>query len=214
MTNADKNDGAIKSGIDSAKESAATAAETVKSKAAQARDYTSERYAAAKTATTDGYVAARDGAKDKYGAAKDYSAERYAKTRDYSKERYSAAKTYGSEKWEQTRDGAAKARERTAKEVDASPLVAAGIGLVAGAALGFLLPRTKQENRVMGSARDGLFDQAGAAARAARDAGQERVKEIGLADTAKMHMKELKDQAVDAAKSARDAAADESGLKS
>ncbi|MBV7256559.1 hypothetical protein KCG44_07145 [Pacificimonas sp. WHA3] len=187
--------------IDRAKGTILSAAETVKGKAGDARDYTADQAKAAK-----------DYSAEKYAAARDYSADRYSKAREYSKARYDAAREYGAESWQKTQKNAAVARERTAKEIEASPLVAAGIGLIAGAALGFLLPRTRQENRTIGGLRDGLFDQASAAARAAKDAGLERADELGVKDQAKAHLTDLKDQAVDAAKTAASAAKSEASL--
>ncbi|MHB9878579.1 hypothetical protein ACSMXM_02790 [Pacificimonas sp. ICDLI1SI03] len=194
-----------------AKGTVSGAADSVKGAAASARDYTTEHARAARDYTTDHAKAAKDYTAQKYAEAKDYSSDRYGRARDYSKERYEAAREYGGESWARTQESAAAARERTAREVEANPLTAAGLGLLAGAAIGLLLPRTRQENRAIGGIRDGLFDQAAAAAAAAKTAGLERVDELGLKDQAKSHLSEMKDQAVEAAKSAGQAAKGEVG---
>ncbi|MGB7406760.1 MAG: hypothetical protein WA906_13810, partial [Pacificimonas sp.] len=134
---------------DRTKAGVSNAAASVKEGAAKARDATAERYETAKTGTADALTSARD-----------YSSERLNRAKDYSAERYDATRRYSSDKWDQTRDGAARARQRTGQEIEASPLLAAGLGLIAGAAIGFLLPRTQQENKLVGGVRDNLVDQA------------------------------------------------------
>ena len=78
-------------------------------------------------------------------------------------------------------------------------------------AVGLLLPRTRQENRLVGPYRDELLDQASTAARAARETGESEFRSI--AEQAKVQARDLGDQAVTAAKKAGDAAAREAERK-
>ncbi|MBZ6379973.1 hypothetical protein B5C34_14185 [Pacificimonas flava] len=158
------------------------AAISVKDSAKSARDYTSERYQ----------------------EARDYTAERYRTARDYSRERANEAREYGERRLSDAQAGYEKARTRASEGLESYPLAAAGLGLLAGMAIGLLLPRTRQESRVLGSYRDGLYDQAVEAARAARAAGEEEFR--GIASEAKEHARELGDRAASAAKTSADAA--------
>src|SRR4051794_15270720 len=56
---------------------------------------------------------------------------------------------------------------RTTSYLQEQPLLLAALGVVAGAALGLLLPSSRSERRVLGEARDGVRDSAQAAVRAA-----------------------------------------------
>lgn len=165
-----------------AKDRASQAASSARHSAEQARDYTAERYQSARDYTSDRYRSAKDKASEGYQSAREYSSRRYA----------------------DARQGVGTARERAERGIQENPLALAGLGLLAGMAVGLLLPRTRQENRYLGGYRDDLFDQAREAAHAARLASEEELR--GIADQAKAHARELGDQAVDAAKHAGEAA--------
>lgn len=177
--------------------------ENVKESAAQARDN-----------VTGAARSARENVSEAAATARDRTAQGYDRARHYVSDRYDQTRKFGAEKWDQARASADQARERTAQGITENPLGAAVLGAFAGAAIGLLLPRTQRENRTFGRTRDDLLDQANAAARAAREAGETRYNELGVTDTAKAHLDDLKSQAGDVARSARDAAAQETGLKS
>jgi ElaB/YqjD/DUF883 family membrane-anchored ribosome-binding protein len=152
---------------------------------------------------------AREAVGEKVSSAKDYAAERYHSARDYSAEKWEHARDRAGEYAERTREGARRARERTAEGVDSSPLTAALVGAAVGAIVGALLPRTRSENQLMGSARDRLADTARSAAQAARDAGKARFDELGIKDRAAEELKSLRGQVGDVARSAGEAARSE-----
>jgi len=150
--------------------------------------------------------------REKAQEARDYTSQRYRHAKDASRENYDKARDYSRQKWGETREGAHRARARLGDRVERNPLVAAGLGVLGGLTLGLLLPRTQRENRAMGKYRDGLYDQATAAARAAKDASGEEFR--GIADQAKNQAKDLGQQALGAAKKGGEAGLKESGLKS
>lgn len=147
---------------------------------------------------------AADSARQSAEHARDYTAERYQSAREYTSDRYRSARDYGSRRYSDAREGVSTTRERANQGLQDNPLAAAGLGLLAGMAIGLLLPRTRQENRLVGGYRDDLMDQAREAAKAARAASEEEFR--GIADQAKAHARELGDQAVGAAKHAGEAA--------
>ena len=149
-----------------------------------------------------------DTVKEKAGEVRDSLKHSAANVRDRSRERYGRAREYSSRKLHERGGGTRAASD----SIESNPLAVLGLGLFAGMALGLLLPRTRQENRAMGSYRDNLLEQASAAARAAREAGEQEFR--GLAEQAKTQARELGEQAVDAAKSAGQAGLKETDLKS
>jgi ElaB/YqjD/DUF883 family membrane-anchored ribosome-binding protein len=78
-------------------------------------------------------------------------------------------------------ESAGEIGQRVAADVGAflkeQPLVAAGLGLAVGAAIGALLPSTEAENRLMGETSDALKDRARAAAGEQYDGAQSAIKE-------------------------------------
>ena len=176
--------------------------------ATQARDAASDAAQRARESATQSSERARESASN----ARDYTAERYQQARDYSRERYDDAKAYSQQRWHDAQDASRQARERAAEGIDSNPLAAAGLGLLAGMAIGLLLPRTRQENRLVGAYRDDLVDQASTAAKAARDAGEQEFRAI--AGEAKTQARDLSEKAIDAAKRSADAGAREANIKS
>lgn len=82
--------------------------------------------------------------------------------------------------YDSARDGAAAAGRRASDAIGDSPLVALGAGIAAGALIAALLPTSRRErallapygSKVTGAARD--------AAGAARQAGSQKLQELGL----------------------------------
>ncbi|WP_340315923.1 hypothetical protein [Rhizorhabdus argentea] len=76
---------------------------------------------------------------------------------------------------------AARAASRKAAEgVDAFPVAALVGGVALGAVIGALLPRTRQEEQLLGSIGGSINDKAKGAASAAREAGQAKLDELGI----------------------------------
>ena len=99
------------------------------------------------------------------------------------------------------------ARERARNEIDGSPLLALGGGLVLGALIAALLPKTSTEEKLMGPLGGRINDGARAAASAAKDAGREKLAELNITrDAGKGAMKSLLDGLGEAARTSGQAA--------
>jgi len=141
---------------------------------------------------------AKTKAGDKGVAAKRKAGELYGRGKD------AAARGAQSSK-----DMASKARHKSSETLDSNPLVAVAGGLALGAIIGALLPTTSREKKVMGGAGKKINARAKTAASAAKEAGRQRMSEVGLdAETAKGQMKDFLGKAADAAKAAGSAASD------
>lgn len=97
---------------------------------------------------------------------------------------------------EHTQDQAHRAIEQSQQVLEESPLVAGAVALALGAAVGFTLPETRRENKLMGETRDKMLGQASEiahdavekvehvaaqATHAATDAARQEAQEQGLA---------------------------------
>ena len=105
------------------------------------------------------------------------------------------------EAYDSAREGTSDASRRAGDAVGEAPLIALGAGIAVGALLAALIPTSRRErdllrpygNRVTGAARD--------AADAARKAGSEKLRELGLTPDA------VAEKASEAAKASAQAAA-------
>lgn len=88
---------------------------------------------------------------------------------------------------EKIRSGGAVARtagRKAAEGVEIFPVVALVGGLAVGAVLGALLPRTRQEEELLGTLGGAINDKAKEAALAARQAGEAKLDELGISTDA------------------------------
>jgi hypothetical protein len=100
------------------------------------------------------------------------------------------------------------ARERTTQALDEAPLVALAGGLAAGALIAALLPRTKAERNLVRPYAERARTAARSAAQAAKDAGRERLDELGLTpDKGRDAVRSIIDGAREAARASAQAAA-------
>lgn len=130
--------------------------------------------------------------------------------RDFTSDKWSTARERTSEMASRAREAATRARQRTGESISSNPLGAALAGLAAGALIGFLLPRTRRENELLGETRDRLAEAARSAARAATEAGRQQLDQLGVnADNAKAKLGEIGQQAKEVARTATQAAAGE-----
>ena len=95
-------------------------------------------------------------------------------------EAYETARQRTADLYSGAREGAVRARRRSAEEIDANPVAALAGGLAFGAILAALLPRTRRENAALGALGGRINDSAREAVFAARDAGREKLDELGL----------------------------------
>lgn len=84
------------------------------------------------------------------------------------------------EAYDNARDRVSEAGQKAGDTLGQAPLIALAGGLAAGALLAALLPKSKAEEKLLGPVGERLTGTAKAAADAARDAGTQRLEELGL----------------------------------
>jgi hypothetical protein len=108
------------------------------------------------------------------------ASEAYGTAKQRTGALYESARERASSALDSTREGAALAGRKTAEGVEANPIAALLGGLAIGAAVAALLPRTSREDAVLGKIGGRITDGARQAAEAAREAGREKLGELGL----------------------------------
>ncbi|KKC25976.1 hypothetical protein WP12_11000 [Sphingomonas sp. SRS2] len=107
------------------------------------------------------------------------------------------------------RSGSQAASQKAAAGVEEFPVAALLGGLAIGAVVGALLPRTRQEEDLLGSIGGSINERAKDAAAAARDAGQAKLDELGIStDAAGKQVGKLIESIAQVAESAGSAAVD------
>jgi hypothetical protein len=142
------------------------------------------------------------------GKMRQSASDAYDAARNRTGALYGSARERASNAYEATRETAARARRRTADEFDANPMAALVGGLAVGALAAVLLPRTRAETAALGGIGGQINDRARDAAKAAREAGREKLGEYGLSrEAARQKLSELASSAGEAVRSSVDAAA-------
>jgi len=142
------------------------------------------------------------------GGVRQSASEAYEAARQRTSALYGSARERALSAYESTREGASQAGRRTADGIDANPFAALIGGLAIGAAVAALLPRTRPENRALGPLGSRINDTAREAAIAARDAGRDKLDEIGLSrDGIRQRLNDFTANAGDALRSSAGAAA-------
>lgn len=109
--------------------------------------------------------------------------------------------------YDSARDSARAAGRKVEGGISDAPLLALAGGLAAGAIIAALFPATRREKELLGPVAGRIKDQAGAAASAAREAGQQRLGELGLTREAGTDtLRSILEGAGDAAKASAQAA--------
>jgi hypothetical protein len=100
-------------------------------------------------------------------------------------------------------DNAHKAKDGLSHVIDAQPLAVGAVALLAGAAVGLLLPRTRYEDSVMGERSDQLISQAKGKASEVVDVAKSTVSDVlqTAKDTASEVVQTAKEAAKDTARS-------------
>jgi hypothetical protein len=107
------------------------------------------------------------------------------------------------------KDKASEASKLTAEKVEGNPLIALMGGLTLGAIAAALLPRTRQENDLLGNAGTNIRGTATKAASAARDAGKDQLNTLGVTpEAAKDQFRDIAKKIGQAVTSATNAASD------
>lgn len=131
-------------------------------------------------------------AKGSEGGAASKVTESLEAARARAAEAYDVARTRTSAAFDSARETASSATKRTADGIDANPMVAVVGGLALGAVAAVFLPKTKKEEELFGAVGQRIADTARQATQAAREAGKQKLDEIGInADSARQRASEL-----------------------
>lgn len=135
-----------------------------------------------------------------------------AQTNDQRNEQQGAAQSRSArqraiEAYDGARDRVSDAGRKAGDALTEAPLIALAGGLAAGALIAALLPRSKAEQKLLKPVGDRITDTARAAVDAAREAGTQRLEELGLTrdagvDTVKSILKGAGDAARTSAQAA------------
>jgi hypothetical protein len=82
-----------------------------------------------------------------------------------------SAAAYGRRAQDSLMQGSKSAREGFFHTLESNPLAAAGVALMAGAAIGLMVPETHYEDETLGPQRNEMFERA-------REAGREKVEQV------------------------------------
>ncbi|HEY0148525.1 MAG TPA: hypothetical protein VGB70_05920 [Allosphingosinicella sp.] len=138
---------------------------------------------------------------------KQSASEAFESARERTSSAYQAAREAAGGAVETVRDTARSAGRRTADGVEANPVAAVVGGLALGALAGALLPKTKGEEKVLGSAGRKVTETARQAIDAAKEAGRSQIDELGLSkDGLQRKLGEFTDKAAGAVRSSAGAA--------
>ena len=137
------------------------------------------------------------------------AADAYEAARERTSSAYQAAREAAGGAVQTARETARTAGRRTADGVDANPVAAVVGGLALGVIAGALLPKTRQEEKVLGTAGRKVTDTARQAIEAAKEAGRQQIDELGLSkDGLQRRLGEFTDKAAGAVRSSAGAASE------
>lgn len=105
------------------------------------------------------------------------------------------------EAYDSTRESTSDATRRAGDAIEGAPLIALGAGIAVGALVAALLPTSRREREMLGPYANRVTGAARDAAGAAREAGSEKLRELGLTPDA------VAEKASEAAKASAEAAA-------
>lgn len=146
--------------------------------------------------------------KDTAAKAGSYAKDKSATIKTSANDALSSARDRAGELADSARDVASQTRQRTADGIDASPVAALLGGLALGALAAAVLPRTRKEDEVLGSIGGRINDSARTAVSAAREAGIDKLDEMGInKDSAMDKARELAQSAAGIVKESANAAA-------
>ncbi len=118
---------------------------------------------------------------------------------------YDSARTRAVGAYDSARERAAAATTRASDGIDEAPLIALAGGLAVGVLLAALLPRTAQEDKLLGPVGGRITGSARNAVDAAKEAGRDKLNELNLtreagSSTLQSLIKTVSDAALGAAK--------------
>ena len=100
--------------------------------------------------------------------------------RERANEAYSDARERAIEAYDSARERASEAGTKAKRSIGETPLIALGGGLAIGAIVAALIPKTKAEDKLLGSVGQRITGGAKAAAEAAREAGREKLSDLNI----------------------------------
>jgi ElaB/YqjD/DUF883 family membrane-anchored ribosome-binding protein len=134
-----------------------------------------------------GLGSARERVADTLSSTRDRVSSTMASTRDRVGSTVASAResmSHLSERSAQTYD---RARDSFTSMVEEQPLLLAALGVAVGAAVGAALPRTRQEDALLGETRDDLLQRAGSTARSYADQAADKARNAVQTVTDKAH---------------------------
>ncbi len=146
----------------------------------------------------DGLATAMAKASETGNAAKKKAADALDKSRDVAARSVQSSKKLAS-----------KAAEKSTDTIDKNPLVIVAGGLALGAIIGALLPKSSREKELLSKTGEKLNQRARDIAEAAKEAGTDKVNNLGLnGDAIREQFRDLVSKASEAVKAAGQAAGD------
>jgi ElaB/YqjD/DUF883 family membrane-anchored ribosome-binding protein len=145
---------------------------------------------------------------ERRGDVRSRAADAYETARQRTTALYGSARERATNAYETTRDTATRAAQRTAESIESAPIAAVAGGLVLGVVLAAILPRSRRETDLLRPLGSRLNETARDAADAARQAGRDKLDELGLSrDGAREKLSQLASTAGTALKVSATAAA-------
>lgn len=133
---------------------------------------------------------------------------RVAGVKNKARDAYSSTRERTSAAYGTARERASSARQRTSQGIDTNPFGALIGGLAVGALIAAVLPKSRREEELLGNYGKKINQTAKEAARAAKDAGKDKLDELGLnQETAKQKLGDIASKAGEAARTSASAAA-------
>ncbi|VAW03238.1 hypothetical protein MNBD_ALPHA04-94 [hydrothermal vent metagenome] len=167
---------------------------------------------------------ARAASRERLNNAKDVTVELASETTVVARERMSESKARAAELLGQgreivteraaattaaTKEAARNAAEKSSETIAKNPFTVVAGGIALGALVAALLPKSKVEQKYVSGAGKKITGTAKTAFEAAKETGQEQIESLGLnSDSLREQFKDLFGKAIEAAKSAANAAGD------
>jgi len=162
---------------------------------------------AARPSIRDGIDDARIKASDAAHAALERTKDGLEQARDVVADAYETSREKAAEAYASARETAKAASKTATQSLETNPIAALLGGIAVGIAIGALLPRTERETKTLGVVGDKLQAAAREAADAAKEAGRDKLAELGLSrEQARDTVKTLLDNVIAAAGTAGSAA--------
>lgn len=150
-----------------------------------------------------------DSAREKAGDGAGIALEKMSESKQRAAALLGDGKTRAAEGVAATREMAKTAASKSEETITKNPLAVVAGGLALGALVGALLPKSKTETKYVGGTGKKINQTAKKAYDAAKDAGQQQIETLGLSkDSVQDQIKDLLGKAIEAAKSAAEAAGD------